>query len=92
MSQNAPTPASEPDTRKLISPLAHVAFLVLTAVFFACMYPVIYPHTPDFGDRGKMAVAAYTTLSITVIFWIVLNCFWVTLVDQRRRKKAGIAN
>ncbi len=56
------------------------------------MYPVIYPHTPDFGDRGKMAVAAYTTVSISVIFWIVLNCFWVTLVDQRRRKKAGIAN
>lgn len=78
------------DNRKLISPLVHVIILALTAGFFVIMTGVLMSHTPDFSERGKLVSAAYTSLCITGVFWITCNCFWVTFVDQHRRKKAGI--
>jgi hypothetical protein len=92
MSQNPPPSTSheDKDHRKLISPLGHVVMLGLSAVFFVFMTTVAYTHTPDFSERGKWVVAAYTSSCISGIFWLVLNCFWVTLVDQLRRKKAGL--
>ncbi|HVU37867.1 MAG TPA: hypothetical protein VHC95_06000 [Opitutales bacterium] len=78
------------DNRKLISPLGHVIILASTAVFFVIMTGVLMSHTPDFSEHGKLISAAYTSVCITGVFWITFNCFWVTVVDQHRRKKAGI--
>jgi hypothetical protein len=78
------------DKRKLIGPLGIIVGLVITAGFFLYIWNVSYHHTPDFSERGRVISAAYTAVSMTIIFWIGLMGFWVTLVDQVRRKKAGI--
>jgi hypothetical protein len=78
------------DNRKLVGPLAILIDLVITAVFFAAMTKVSYGHTPDFSPTGKWIFAAYTSLCLTGVFWICLQCFRVTLIDQCRRKKAGV--
>jgi len=78
------------DNRKLIGPLGILVGLVLTAGFFLFMWKVAYSHTPDFSERGRLISAAFTSFCLTMVFWMVLQGFWVTLVDQMRRKKAGI--
>jgi len=80
----APTP-----DKKLVGPAGIIIDIVLTGVFFVFMCGVIYPHTPDFSERGKQLSAAYTSLCLTGVFWITLQCFRVTFADQIRRKKAG---
>jgi len=78
------------DERKLIHPIWHVASLIPTAIFFVYMQRVTYSHTPDWSDTHKQIAAAYTSLCLTGVFWMCLQGFYVTLVDQRRRKQAGI--
>ncbi len=78
------------DNRKLVGPLAILVSLVLAAGFFLFMCKVAYAHTPDFSERGRQITAAFTSFCLTMVFWMVLQGFWVTLVDQMRRKKAGI--
>jgi len=78
------------DNRKLVSPLWIIIHLGITAIFFVCMQRVAYNHTPDFSEFGKQVSAAYCSLCLTGVFWLGLQGFWVTLVDQLRRKKAGI--
>jgi hypothetical protein len=78
------------DQRKLIHPIWHVACLIPTAIFFVYMQGVAYNHTPDWSNFYKHVAAAYTSLCLTGVFWMCLQGFYVTLVDQLRRKKAGI--
>lgn len=78
------------DNRKMVGPLAILIDLAITAVFFAGMAKVAYNHTPDFANTGKWIFAAYTSLCLTGVFWLCLQCFRVTLIDQLRRKKAGV--
>jgi len=85
---NQPAPAE--DKRKLVGPLAIIFDLGLTAVFFLFMWHVAYSHTPDFSELGKQVSAAFCALSLTGVFWLCVQGFRVTLVDQMRRKKAGI--
>jgi len=51
---------------------------------------VAFNHTPDWSDFHKNIAAAYTSLCLTGVFWMCLQGFYVTLVDQLRRKKAGL--
>ncbi len=81
--------APKPD-KKLVGPLAIIFDLGLTAVFFLFMWYVAYAHTPDFSERGRQISAAFCSLCITGVFWLCVQGFRVTLVDQMRRKKAGI--
>ncbi len=78
------------DQRKLMHPIWHVACLIPTAIFFVYMEGVTFNHTPDWSDRYKHIAAAYTSLALTGVFWMCLQGFYVTLVDQRRRKQAGV--
>jgi ABC-type glycerol-3-phosphate transport system permease component len=78
------------DQRKLIHPLWHVICLIPTAIFFVFLQRVAYNHTPDWSNRYKQIAAAYTALCLTGVFWMCLQGFYVTLVDQLRRKKAKI--
>lgn len=78
------------DNRKLVGPLAILIDLVLTAGFFLFMTKIAYGHTPDFSDKGKLVFAAYTSLCLTGVFWLTLQCLRVTFIDQMRRKKAGV--
>jgi len=75
---------------KLVGPLAIIFDLGLTAIFFLCLWRVCYSHTPDFSEFGKQVSAAYCALSLTGVFWLCLQGFRVTIVDQIRRKKAGL--
>jgi len=77
------------DQRKLINPIWHVACLIPTAIFFVYMSGVAYNHAPDWSETGKRIAGAYTALCLTGVFWMCLQGFYVTLVDQMRRKKAG---
>ncbi|HTB62884.1 MAG TPA: hypothetical protein VK737_04780 [Opitutales bacterium] len=81
----APTP-----DYKLVGPLAIVFDAALTAVFFLWMCTVTYSHTPDFSERGKIITAAYTASCIAGVFWLCVQGFRVTIVDQMKRKKLGI--
>jgi len=90
MSQSAPS--SGPDQRKLTHPLGHIIVLIFTGIFFVFMQRVAYDHTPDVSERWKQILAAYTSVCLSGVFWLCANGFWVTLVDQCRRKKAGIPN
>jgi len=85
---NAPTPTD--DKRKLISPIWLLLHLVPTAIFFVYMEGVAFNHTPDWSIFYKHVAAAYTSLCLTGVFWMCLQGFHVTLVDQVRRKKAGL--
>jgi hypothetical protein len=78
------------DQRKLVSPLWIVLHLIPTAIFFVFMQHVAYHHAPDWSETNKQLAGAYTSLCLTGVFWLVLQGFHVTLVDQHRRKKAGI--
>jgi hypothetical protein len=84
------TSAPEPDNRKLTSPLANLFDLVLTGVFWVYMTNVAYGHTPDFSEKWKWIMAGYTSTCVSGVFWLGINGLRVTLVDQIRRKKAGI--
>jgi hypothetical protein len=85
-----PATSHENDNRKMISPLGHVIDLVLAGVFFLFMQRVCYAHTPDTSEKWKQILAAYTAVALTGVFWLVLQGLRVTLVDQIRRKKAGL--
>ncbi len=82
--------SSDHDQRKLVSPIWIVLHLIPTAIFFVYMQHVAYNHTPDWSNRYKQIAAAYTSLCLTGVFWLCLQGFHVTLVDQVRRKKANI--
>ncbi len=82
--------ASTDKKNKLVSPLFSIISLVITAGFFLFMTNVAYSHTPDWADKYRLVAAGYTSLCLTGVFWLVLQGFWVTLVDQLRRKKAGV--
>jgi hypothetical protein len=81
--------APKPD-QKMVGPLAIIFDLGLAAVFFLCMWHVAYNHTPDFSERGRQISAAFCALSLTGVFWLCVQGFRVTWVDQMRRKKAGV--
>ena len=81
---------SATDQRKLMHPIWHVLCLIPTAIFFVYMAGVCYKHTPDWSETYKRIAGAYTALALTGVFWMCLQGFYVTLVDQRRRKKAGV--
>jgi len=82
--------ASFDKKNKLVSPLAIIFDLVVTAGFFLFMQQVAYTHTPDWAETYKQIAAAYCSLCLTGVFWLVLQGFRVTLTDQLRRKKAGV--
>jgi hypothetical protein len=81
--------SSDHDQRKLVSPIWIVLHLIPTAIFFVYMQHVCYNHTPDWSEMNKQLAGAYTALSLTGVFWLCLQGFHVTVVDQVRRKKAG---
>jgi len=90
MSQKSTFQEPSEDNRKLVSPLAIVGGLIVTAGFFVYMYGVASNHTPDVPDMWKHIIAAYTSTCLTGVFWLALQGFYVTLVDQMRRKKSGV--
>jgi len=82
--------STDHDQRKLVSPIWIVLHLIPTAIFFVFMQHVCYHHAPDWSEFNKQLAGAYTALCLTGVFWMCLQGFHVTLVDQHRRKKANI--
>jgi len=77
----------EQTNKKLITPLGVVFDVILTAIFFVFMLGVCRPHVPIETEPTNTILAALTALPIACVFFVALQCFRVTLVDQLNRKR-----
>lgn len=76
------------NTPKLVSARGAFIDLLLTLACFLFFTFIVLPkHVPGYTPAVVYTFAAYTSLCITGVFWISLNLFRVTLVDQLIRRK-----
>lgn len=75
---------------KLTSPLSIVFDLAIAAVFFAGLTVWLRDFVPAESTLWVWFFAAFTALPIAAVFFLAIQMFRVTLVDQIRRKKSEI--
>jgi hypothetical protein len=69
-----------------------VAFdLLLALMFFGFMSWVLRANVPMQGPGVVELLAAVTAFPMAIVFWILIQMFRVTLVDQLRRSRAASA-
>lgn len=79
----------EPFHAKLITPLWIVVDIVLAVIFFIFMYGIIDPHSTGEGELAIRIMTIGTTFCLTLVFWLALQLFRVTLTDQIRNNNDG---
>ena len=78
----------ETEQRKLIGPVGATIDIILALIVFTVFTLfIIPPHVPFYDPTWKYTLSAYTSLVMTGFFWMALNLFHVTLVDQLQRRK-----
>lgn len=75
------------EEKKLISKTAIIIDVVLTLVFYVIMAFVLRPFVPMQGPGVVEFWAAVTALPMAGVFWLVVQMFRVTFIDQIRSKK-----
>jgi hypothetical protein len=78
----------EQSEKKLIGKGAMVMDIAIAGLFFIFMAFALRPHVPFDGEQNVVLWAAITAAPMTGVFWLALQMFRVTLVDQIRRKRA----
>ncbi len=79
---------SEEKERKLISKSGTITDLVLAVLFFLFMRWVLKSHVPSNDPEIIDLIASFTSLCLTLVFWLAASMLRVTWVDWAR-KKAG---
>lgn len=75
------------ENKKLVGKVANIIDVGLALVFFVIMAFAMRPFVPMQGDGVVEFWAAFTALPMTGVFWIVVQMFRVTLVDQLRARR-----
>lgn len=75
------------EDKKLVGKLANVIDIAMALIFFVIMAFALRPFVPMQGKGVVEFWAAFTALPMAGVFWIVVQMFRVTLVDQIRAKK-----
>lgn len=75
------------EEKKLVGKLANVIDIAMALIFFVIMAFALRPFVPMQGKGVVEFWAAFTALPMAGVFWIVVQMFRVTLVDQIRAKK-----
>tara|TARA_B100000579_G_scaffold345478_1_gene298165 strand:+ start:569 stop:820 length:252 start_codon:yes stop_codon:yes gene_type:complete len=78
--------SKEKEETKLVSRKGIIVDAILTVLFFLFMLQVFKPHVPSNDPDTITIVAAYTSLSITGVFWFAAGMLRVTWVDWLRQK------
>ena len=82
-----PFPMSKEDQeQKLVSKGGIITDGVLAVCFFLFMRWVLKPHVPSVDDDSIALVASFTSLCLTLVFWLAASMLRVTWVDWHRRK------
>ena len=79
---------SEEKERKLISKSGTITDLALAVLFFLFMRWVLKSHVPSNDPEIIGLIASFTSLCLTLVFWLAASMLRVTWVDWAR-KKAG---
>ena len=79
---------SEEKGRKLISRSGTITDLALAVLFFLFMRWVLKSHVPSNDPEIIGLIASFTSLCLTLVFWLAASMLRVTWVDWAR-KKAG---
>jgi len=72
---------------RLVTPASLALDAILVAAFFVYMYGVISPHVPSNDPHMIRLWGAITTSCLTVVFWLAVQMFRVTLRAQLAAKK-----
>lgn len=77
------------EDKKLTTTKSVIFDIFLSIIFLVYMTFVCAEHAPAQTESMRYIVGAYTATCLTGVFWIAVQLFRVTLVDQlnRRRKK-----
>tara|TARA_B110000305_G_C19364640_1_gene601273 strand:+ start:1167 stop:1409 length:243 start_codon:yes stop_codon:yes gene_type:complete len=71
---------------KLIGTRGSIFTLLLTGVFFLFIQNVLRSHVHmEIGPKN--AIAIFSALPLTGVFWFASNMFYITFVDHVRNKK-----
>ena len=76
------------EDKKLVGKIANVIDIVLALIFFTIMAFLLRPFVPFQGEGVVELWAAITALPMTGVFWLLIQMFRVTFVDQLRAKRA----
>lgn len=79
----------EEQPKSLISKSGIVLDIVLSIIFFIYMTKVCIPHVPAQTTQMQVLFGSFTAVPLTYTFWMAIQFFRVTFVDQRRRSKEG---
>ena len=77
------------EEKKLVGKTANLIDIALAVAFFIIMSFAMRPFVPMQGPGVVEFWAAFTALPMAGVFWIVVQMFRVTLVDQLRRKRSN---
>lgn len=72
---------------QLVTPKAMIFDLILTVLFMFFMVGVCKSHVPGTEEPYVTAFAVFCSLPLTGVFWLSVQCFRVTLIDQLHQKK-----
>ncbi len=79
----------EDQSHKLLSKPGVVIDLALSLVFFLVFtFVVLPPHVPGHETNFLYLFSGATALCLTMVFWMALGLFRVTLVDHKQKDAA----
>jgi len=74
--------------KKLVGKTAVVVDIGIAGLFYVFMAFALRAHVPFQGSQNVALWGAVTAIPVTGVFWLALQMFRVTLVDQIRRRKS----
>ena len=77
------------ENKKLIGKTSNIIDIVLALTFFIIMAFVLRPFVPMQGEGVVEFWAAFTALPMAGVFWLLIQMFRVTIVDQIRSAKTA---
>jgi len=80
------TMSKEENEQKLVSKEGLVTDVVLSVAFFLFMRWVLAPHVPSQDPDTVALIASFTSLCLTLVFWLAASMLRVTWVDWSRNK------
>lgn len=74
---------------KLISPMGAIVDVIITVIFCIFMTWVLIPHVPAYTLKVQLIGSLMGSVPMSLMFWIAVSMFRVTVVDMKRRRKEG---
>ncbi|MGF1482855.1 MAG: hypothetical protein ACFBZ8_00655 [Opitutales bacterium] len=82
-------PPREDQSKQLLTKVGVLTDTALAVVFFLVFtFVVIPPHVPGHDTGLLYLYSAYTSFCLSMVFWMALGLFRVTLVDHKKRLPA----